>query len=802
MADRETLLLEYLETLPYEPFPVQEDALLRYFEDDAPGGGVLICAPTGTGKTLIAEGALYEALKTDTVAYYTTPLIALTDQKFAELQDAAERWGFDRDQVGLVTGNRSVNPHANVLVVVAEILFNRLLHPDDFRFDRVSAVVMDEFHSFAEPGRGMVWELSLALMPGHVRLMLLSATVGNAAAFLGWLRESHGRRLTLVQSSDRKVPLEYAWVGDTLLPDHIADMADGGEALRRTPALVFCFDRERCWAVAEVLRGKDLLRDGQQATLAEKLEAVDFDTAAGPKLKRLLLRGVGVHHAGLLPRYKRVVESLFQAKLLSICVCTETLAAGMNLPARSVVLTELMKGPRDRKKLIAASQAQQIFGRAGRPAFDDRGYVFAVAHDDDVKIARHKQKIEQIPEDSKDPQLMKARKRLIKKSPKRRDGVAYSSPAQFESLQTATPGDLVSRGNLPWRLLAFMLDASPEVAPIRAAVDRRLMPPGDKAGAQKNLTRMLRTLHDLGVVELEPPPPAPPSQQPHPAGESKADDAPAPAPAPDPLAGLTLGGGLGGGGLGGVGQNLGGGKAPASPEASDRPQPAEVEEEVDAYAPARAVPTPRLQEMLSFRAVNPLFGVFLLDRMGQLEPLERLQILEGMLELPRSVAGRLRPPRHEDAPPSDAVQELIDRPLIEAGLFTHEELYPPPPYEQDLGFGERPRFPVELAEKVRLLFADTARETGPLVVVPAYAAGALFELDGDFKTLIQTRDLAHQEGLVFRHLLRLILLCDEFRGVRPAGLEPEVWEAELTGWQDRLTACCRAVDPQSTDETL
>jgi len=151
---REDLATQYLEQLPYAPYPLKKRPILSYFMSER---GVLVCAPTGTGKTLIAEAALFEALNTNTVAYYTTPLIALTEQKYAEMQAAAERWGFSRDDVGLVTGHRKINPNARVLVVVAEILLNRLLHPEEFQFDHVSAVVMDEFHSFADPERGIVW---------------------------------------------------------------------------------------------------------------------------------------------------------------------------------------------------------------------------------------------------------------------------------------------------------------------------------------------------------------------------------------------------------------------------------------------------------------------------------------------------------------------------------------------------------------------------------------------------------------------------------------------------------------------
>ena len=431
---RDELAALYLEQLPYEPYPVQEEALLAWFTAEQ---GVLVCAPTGTGKTLIAEAALFEALHNGTIAYYTTPLIALTDQKFQEMQDAAVRWGFRADDVGLVTGNRRVNPEARILVVVAEILFNRLLHPDGLRLLRGQC-----------RGDGRVSQLQRPRTRNRLGTVARPAPASRAhAAAVRHGRKqpgvhqlagshNHARRLELVQSDERKVPLTYQWVGDMLLNEFLESIAGGDEESRKTPALVFCFNRDMCWNVAEQVKGKKLITDEQQKQLARELERFDWSQGAGPKLRQLLLRGVGVHHAGVLPKYKRIVEDLFQRKLLSLTICTETLSAGINLPARSVVMPELLKGPPDDKKLIDPSSAHQIFGRAGRPQFDTQGFVFVLAHEDDVKLMRWREKYDSIPEDTKDPQLRKAKKALKKKMPKRRSTEQYWTEAQFDKLRS------------------------------------------------------------------------------------------------------------------------------------------------------------------------------------------------------------------------------------------------------------------------------------------------------------------------------------------------------------------------------
>jgi superfamily II DNA/RNA helicase len=746
-ATREELAFRYLEQLPYTPYPVQEQALFAWFEEEQ---GVLVCAPTGTGKTLIAEAALFEALHTGSVAYYTTPLIALTEQKFHEMQDAAVRWGFSPDDVGLVTGNRRVNPEARILVVVAEILLNRLLHREEFDFDRVSAVVMDEFHSFADPERGIVWELSLSLLPKHIRLLLLSATVGNSLEFVAWLERSHQRKVRVIEGKERKVPLSYHWVPDMLLGEHIVEMAKGPPEVRHTPALVFCFNRDECWSVAEMLKGLSVLGPEQRDPLNKALDKLDWKQGVGPKLVQMLRRGVGVHHAGLLPKYRRVVEALFVRKLLAVAICTETLAAGINLPARSVVLSSLVKGPFGKQKLIDASSAHQIFGRAGRPQYDTQGHVYVLAHEDDVKILRWKEKFDQIPEDTKDPTLLRAKKDLKRKKPSRREGVKYWGEGDFERLKAAPPGKLYSKGPVPWRLLAYLLKVSPDVEKVRVVIRKRLLDEGRIIAGEKALDQMLLTLHNAGYVKLEPEPP-------------EASSSPLP-----------------------------------QPPAVEASNPTGEEAQPTRYIPIRAVPTPDLDQLLIFRSIHPLYGAFLLKHLGIANREERVQALESVLEMPRPLLRYVRVPFPEELPPGPLATTRLDADLINRGLIAAP--LPPPSEDEedddDEGWRERPP---TLADKLRLLFDAHHPDVSDLNTESVWCAGELLRFAGNFNMYVKSRDLVKQEGIVFRHLLRLILLCGEFMDVTPAETTAEEWRADLRDLMEKLTASCREVDPTSTD---
>jgi len=808
---RDQIAEDYFESLAFDPYPVQEEALLAWFTEPQ---GVLVCAPTGTGKTLIAEAAIFEALQLGKSAYYTTPLIALTDQKFRELQETVVRWGYSADDVGLVTGNRKVNPQAKVLVVVAEILLNRLLHHKAFDFSDVWAVVMDEFHSFNDLERGIVWEFGLSLLPKEVKTLLLSATVGNALEFTNWLHRVHQRDLKLVSSDDRKVPLSYTWVADELLPDQIEKMVTGDDETRLTPALLFCFNREQCWTMAEMLKGKKVVSSDQQKQLSARLDEYDWSQGAGPKLKQILIRGVGVHHAGVLPRYRQIVEELFQEKLLSVCVCTETLAAGINLPARSVVLPTLLKGPHGKMKVIEPSSAKQMFGRAGRPQFDTAGHVIALPHEDDVKILRWKEKYDSIPEDTKDPGLRKAKKALKKKQPKHREGQQYWTQDQFEKLVAAPSADLVSRGPLPWRLLVYMLDASPDVDLIRKLVSRRLLDPRTQELAQKQLNRQLMTLWRGGYVTLEPKPPINESLESASnfPDSSSGDDAmslsTSSATSSKPPA-ITLD----------LGQ-----RAPEPEPQSRKPSAAlnsnrrnnsssnstahDADDEAKTeYQPHLARPTEAMSDLLLLRGVHPLYAVFLMNHLGIADKSERIMAFESILELSRSLGKAVRIPPPEVLPPGLLATTRLDSQLLKLGLATAEELGAlkvDDEEEDKKGWYDADEYVpfLTLPYKLLRLFEYDFPGVDDVRVTPVWVAGEVLNYGTDFNKYITSNGLQKQEGIVFRHLLRLILLLDEMAQLCPPDVEHGDWQDDLAEIANQLEDICRQTDAHSTDQWL
>ncbi|MFO0728812.1 MAG: DEAD/DEAH box helicase [Myxococcota bacterium] len=356
-----------------EPYPVQEEAIHQI----ASGANVLVTVPTGTGKTLMAKAGLLLALRTQKTAIYTTPLRALTEEKFRELSD-----DFGSENVGFATGDYKVNPSAPIQVLVAEILWNRIYG------DRVHVpadiVIMDEGHYFNEPERGYVWEQSIIGLDPRVQLVVLSATVGYPERFVQWCHLTRRTPMELVRSTERKVPLLYEW-REQYLVETVKELGGAGDV----PAIVFSFSRKQCFEWARLLRScPRFVSDEERVEIERRADEVLLPTGFAKELKPLLLHGIGIHHAGILPRYRQLVEELTLDRLLKFVVATETISAGINLPAKRVVFPSLRKFVKGEARILRPAEFHQMAGRAGRPQFDKEGIAISLAPEEVVQEFR------------------------------------------------------------------------------------------------------------------------------------------------------------------------------------------------------------------------------------------------------------------------------------------------------------------------------------------------------------------------------------------------------------------------------
>jgi ATP-dependent RNA helicase HelY len=408
----DTFVRDFLSTLPFEPDPFQLDAI----EALTAGQSVLVAAPTGTGKTVVAEFAVHQALGRGLRALYTAPIKALSNQKF---RDFRARY---RGQVGLMTGDLVENPEGRLLVMTTEVARNMLVQ-DTSTFRDVGCLIFDEVHYLADPERGTAWEESILLAPAHVQLVCLSATVGNVDEVAEWMSTT-GREVALVESFERAVPLKHRYFMDGILYPILEGSArlpaparaphrprlrgarggDGRSAAARTsemefasppqdviraldgadllPAIYFFFGRRLVEGAAESCRRMSLLshreavqvRHAVQDRLAT-LPAEDRSLDQVSRLTTLLPRGIGFHHAGLLPPMKTLVEELLAEGILRVVFATDTLALGINVPARSVVLGEMAKFDGQVRRLLSPGEYRQLTGRAGRRGMDPVGYA-------------------------------------------------------------------------------------------------------------------------------------------------------------------------------------------------------------------------------------------------------------------------------------------------------------------------------------------------------------------------------------------------------------------------------------------
>ena len=397
-------------------YPAQEEALIELVT----GSNVVLSTPTGSGKSLVATGAAFAALAQGRRTFYTAPLKALVSEKFFDLVEV-----FGADSVGMATGDASVNSGAPIVVCTAEVLANQALREGD-QAD-VGLVVMDEFHFYADPNRGWAWQVPLLALP-QAQFLLMSATLGDVSRFVEDLTARTGRTTAAVTSTDRPVPLYFSFV---LTPLH--ETLD--ELLQTHQAPVYVVHTTQADAVerAQALMSTNVCTREEKDRIAELLGDFRFATGFGKTLSRLVRHGIGVHHAGMLPKYRRLVEQLAQAGLLKVVCGTDTLGVGINVPIRTVLFTSLAKYDGTRVRHLRAREFHQIAGRAGRAGFDTVGTVVVQAPEHVIENERALAKV------GDDP---RKRRSVRRKSPP--DGFVSWDEKTFNRLVGATPETLTS----------------------------------------------------------------------------------------------------------------------------------------------------------------------------------------------------------------------------------------------------------------------------------------------------------------------------------------------------------------------
>ncbi|MCI7457308.1 DEAD/DEAH box helicase [Actinomyces urogenitalis] len=398
-------------------YPHQDEALSQILD----GRHVIAATPTGSGKSMIALAAHTASLARGGRSYYTAPLKALVSEKFFELIRL-----FGADNVGMVTGDSSINAGAPIICCTAEILANQSLREGEAM--DVDCVIMDEFHYYADPQRGWAWQVPLLELP-QAQMVLLSATLGDVSFFVTDMKERTGREVAVIEGAERPVPLEMEYVVEPI-----------GELLQRlvqqhkAPVYVVHFSQKEAIERATSLLSVDLVPKSRKEEVAAALGSFRFGPGFGATLSRLLRAGIGVHHAGMLPRYRRLVERLAREGLLSVICGTDTLGVGINVPIRSVVLTSLVKFDGAKERHLTAREFHQIAGRAGRAGFDTRGYVIVQAPEHVIENAKA---LAKAGDDER-----KRRKIVRKAAP---EGRVNWTDKTFERLRDAQPETMTSQ---------------------------------------------------------------------------------------------------------------------------------------------------------------------------------------------------------------------------------------------------------------------------------------------------------------------------------------------------------------------
>ena len=456
-------------------YEAQEEAILEVFS----GHHVILTTPTGSGKSLVATAAHFEAIARGKRCWYTAPTKALVSEKFFSLCQE-----FGSDNVGMITGDASINPDAPIVCCTQEILANLALrHGSDAPVD---TAVMDEFHYYSDRDRGWAWQIPLMELQ-KTQFVLMSATLGPAEFFLNDLETRSSRSAVEVTGSTRPVPLEWSYRKTTLL-ESIRDLIQ----MDRAPIYIVHFTQRAAAERAQALTSLDVLTREEKQRIREEISNFRFDSPFGKDVARFVKAGIGVHHAGLLPKYRLLVERLAQEGLLKLICGTDTLGVGVNVPIRTVLFSQLCKFDGHGTAILTVRDFQQIAGRAGRKGFDDEGFVWCQAPEHQVENLKALEKA------ADDP---KKRRKVQRKKPPER-GYAHWDEKTFERLRSGQPEILSSNFRVSHSMLLNVLDRPGNGC---AALRRILTENHDSRPQQRNHIRqaigMYRSLVSAGIVE-------------------------------------------------------------------------------------------------------------------------------------------------------------------------------------------------------------------------------------------------------------------------------------------------------------
>ncbi|MDB2347441.1 DUF3516 domain-containing protein, partial [Verrucomicrobiales bacterium] len=472
--------LDYLTTEEIEPYTHQEEAILELYE----GKNVILNTPTGSGKSLVALALHFQALCQGKRSYYTVPIKALANEKFLSLCEV-----FGPENVGMITGDATVNASAPIVCCTAEILANLALR--EGADADVDDVIMDEFHYYSDHSRGSAWQIPLLILP-QARFLLMSATLGETSFFEKTLTDLTGKPTTLVQSEDRPVPLVFTYSEDTL-EEKVAELVEQDKA----PIYLVNFTQLACARTAQNLLSTNFCTKEEKRAIIEALAEADFRSPYGKEVSKLLRHGVGIHHAGLLPKYRVLVEKLTQRGLLKVICGTDTLGVGVNVPIRTVLFTQLCKYDGQGTRILSVRDFKQICGRAGRRGFDSVGYVVAQAPEHVIENRRLEAKAGDNP---------KKRRKIVKRKPPEKGFIAWDE-ATFQRLITAPPEKLVSRFTMTHNILLHVLSRKQEdgCLALRRIIADCHQPQAEKPLLKKQACRLFKGLVQGQVLTIIPP---------------------------------------------------------------------------------------------------------------------------------------------------------------------------------------------------------------------------------------------------------------------------------------------------------